>query len=243
VDGLERTLKSAYCQGTEFRELVVVDASKENNSLKARKITAKYANTRFMVQSTRGIYEAMNEGLESVSGDWVWFMNSGDQFDGPNTLEHVRKVIATFDAKVYVGGHTVLSNGRQRVIASRLGYAGVEEYAFERTQTNHQSTIYSRKALIEASGYDSKWRLCSDYASVISIANRGDRNPIYFFSESICVREAGGISDRSLVKVQWEKHRIRNELMNRRHLKSLGWFFAHLSHYQLKKFIGWKGRK
>ena len=236
-EGLKRTLASAQKQRVKYREILVVDASNEPEESYARVLTLGLERSKFIRQASKGIYPAMNEGLELASGEWVWFMNAGDEFADDQSIASVSRVIARHSSKVYIGGHSVVDNKNNRVVSEINGYANSKKFAYVLRQINHQSTIYNRDSLVRIGGYDLRWRLCADYASVISIANCEKSDSIFFFSNIISLREPGGVSDSNLIQVQIEKFRIRSEMLKGGHLRSLGWLLLHLGHYFRLKLI------
>jgi len=47
-----------------------------------------------------GLYDAMNKGLKSASGKYVWFLNAGDEISGPEVLARLSDSMTT-DADIY----------------------------------------------------------------------------------------------------------------------------------------------
>jgi glycosyltransferase involved in cell wall biosynthesis len=54
----------------------------------------------------KGLYDAMNKGLQRATGDFVWFLNAGDHLHTPDTLERVSGMIADHTDVLY--GDTML---------------------------------------------------------------------------------------------------------------------------------------
>lgn len=79
--GLDLTLRSIN-EHTENIELIIVNGSRNNGLIKIqnlRKIT-KIKHIKIINQKKTGIFNAMNDGLRSSEGDYIIFMNGGDQF-------------------------------------------------------------------------------------------------------------------------------------------------------------------
>lgn len=237
TEGLRRTLISASRQKVMCKEILVIDASDKEAAIDAKQITSNYENAQFINQSTRGIYEAMNQGLGLAEGDWIWFMNSGDEFYDEDCIGKAQDVIMSSQAKVYVGGHKVIGDNYEREVSEIEGVADARRFAYVLRQLNHQSTVYERSALLAIDGFDVDWSFCADYASVISIALENGPKSILFFPSIISVREPGGLSDNNLVRVQWEKHLIRARLIRRGRLQSFLWFGLHILYYFQKYLL------
>ncbi|MCL1941994.1 MAG: glycosyltransferase [Candidatus Azobacteroides sp.] len=83
---LERTIRSVVGQGYPRVEYIIIDGNSTDGT---GKIIEKYADriASFVCEPDNGLYEAMNKGLSKASGDYVWFLNAGDTFYAPDTLE------------------------------------------------------------------------------------------------------------------------------------------------------------
>lgn len=237
TEGLRRTLLSANRQKVKYKELLVVDASDKDHSRDAKQLTSNFENAQFINQPNHGIYEAMNQGLHLTRGEWIWFMNSGDEFNGEDSIGRVQQVISRNCAEVYVGGHKVFGKNYEKKVSEVEGFADTRQIAYVLRQLNHQSTIYKRSALMAINGYDVGWHYCADYASIISISLKGGPKTVFFFPTVISLRERGGLTDNNLVKVQWEKHRIRRRLIKQGRLYSFVWFLLHMFYYSQKYLL------
>ena len=88
---LERTLESAAngLAETEERNLIeylLIDGASADNTLE---IAARYEDAlRLKIRSEpdRGLYDAMNKGLRWATGQYVWFLNAGDEVYDRSTL-------------------------------------------------------------------------------------------------------------------------------------------------------------
>jgi glycosyltransferase involved in cell wall biosynthesis len=82
---IENTLKSVLTQDYSNIEYIVIDGGSTDGTLE---ILQQY-QTRlayFSSEPDRGIYDAMNKGVEVATGEWINFMNAGDEFVSVDTL-------------------------------------------------------------------------------------------------------------------------------------------------------------
>src|SRR6266498_2998001 len=77
-DGLERTVRSVAGQTYSDIEFVVIDGGSTDGTLDLIK---KYEDkiSYWSNEKDEGIYDAMNKGLRKAKGDYVWFLNAGDE--------------------------------------------------------------------------------------------------------------------------------------------------------------------
>ena len=86
--GLEKTIKSIRSQTYPNFEHIVIDGGSNDGS---KKIIEKNSDhiTYWVSELDKGIYNAMNKGVDQATGDYCLFVNSGDCLYSPTALEEV----------------------------------------------------------------------------------------------------------------------------------------------------------
>ena len=158
VKHLERTIKSVINQSYPYIEYLVIDGASTDGTLN---ILEKYHDKIDVLISEpdQGIYDAMNKGLKLAKGDYVLFMNSGDEIFAPDTVEKVFTSLAFAD--IYYGETEMLneqleSQGRRRHQAPEELTTSSFKYGMS---VSHQA-IYIKKSITEP--YDSNYQLSAD---------------------------------------------------------------------------------
>ena len=83
---LERTIQSILVQGNRTDiEYIIIDGASKDGTLGIIEHYREHINS-FISEPDRGIYDAMNKGLAKASGEYVVFMNAGDEFASKDTL-------------------------------------------------------------------------------------------------------------------------------------------------------------
>lgn len=97
---LERTIQSVVAQGAMDCEYIVIDGGSKDKTVS---IIKQYENhiTDWISEPDAGLYDAMNKGLHRARGQYVWFMNAGDELHDPKTLSRLLDRIRTTSADVY----------------------------------------------------------------------------------------------------------------------------------------------
>jgi putative colanic acid biosynthesis glycosyltransferase len=105
---LELTLKSIAAQ-SRIAEVIVIDGGSTDGTLDVIHQNRNIITT-FRSEPDRGIYDAMNKGLTLATGEWIYFLNSGDIFYDSSTLESLLSSLKE-DLDIVYGD--VLLSGKQ----------------------------------------------------------------------------------------------------------------------------------
>lgn len=102
---IERTILSVINQSYSNIEYLVIDGNSIDCTLQ---IVRKYEDkiTKIISEPDKGIYDAMNKGLQMSTGDWVNFMNAGDSFYSKDILAKV--FCQDYPDKSVIWGDTML---------------------------------------------------------------------------------------------------------------------------------------
>jgi glycosyltransferase involved in cell wall biosynthesis len=97
---LEKTIKSIVFQTYPNIEYIIIDGNSTDGTIDVIR-TYEDKISYWLSEKDSGIYDAMNKGLSCSTGDYVWFINAGDQIKEPGTLQSVIKNDRSVD--VYYG--------------------------------------------------------------------------------------------------------------------------------------------
>lgn len=228
-DELERTLRSLWAQtyvaagdglagdcgggddGGKFAddcggyESIVVDGGSSDGT--AAFLLREKRIARYVSEPDRGVYDAMNKGLRLCRGDFVIFMNAGDEFFNPRVLERAAAVLRAHPDCRFLFGDACL--------VGEDGHCRFREYDAPVTMQNicHQSIFYDRRLFAELGMYDERYRVVADYDfNLRAIAGSGVVP--YHFSYPVCRFYEGGLSsggkyaekqraDAALLRREW----------------------------------------
>ena len=97
---IERTINSVVEQLCTDYEFLIFDGGSSDNTIN---LLSKYEESinYWISEPDRGIYDAMNKGLKKAKGDYVWFVNSGDELESPETIKRIK--MKQQGADVYFG--------------------------------------------------------------------------------------------------------------------------------------------
>ncbi len=205
---LERTIQSILEQGYRSAiEYVIVDGASTDGTLAL--IQAYQQNIDQVIsEKDRGIYDAMNKGLQVVNGEYVLFLNAGDTFASQNTLEHILKALDS-DPDVLVGDAMFVDMlgqeiGLRSIVTPHRIPAKLTWKSFKRGMVIcHQSFIVKRDL---APRFNVEYQLSSDIDWEIKCLKLSHKTNQ--LTEPICRYLMGGASVQNLKKSWTERFQV-----------------------------------
>jgi glycosyltransferase involved in cell wall biosynthesis len=164
VKHLEETMLSVINQTYHNTEYIIIDGGSKDGTVD---IIKKYSGKLgyWVSEKDKGIYDAMNKGLWQATGDFVWFINSGDRVHEKDTIE---KFIGLIDEETdVVYGETVLINDSGDILGMRRKKAPENlnwKSFFTGMMVCHQSVLVRREI---APFYNEQYRFSADFEWVL----------------------------------------------------------------------------
>lgn len=199
ADGLRRTLKSIRQLDYEQKETIVIDGGSKDESLT---IIAECQDviTNFVSEKDTGIYNAMNKGVRLVKGDYVVFMNAGDEFANKDVLS----VVSGYDGDIILGGESY--GGQIRMVKETMSLYDILSIGI-----NHQA-VYYRREVLQKYGFDESYKIIADLKSVVEPLAK-EKCSIVCVQEILATCEGGGLSKQRWRDALAEKRRIIDEVV------------------------------
>ena len=88
-EGLRRTMESVFRQTCHDYEYIVIDGGSTDGSADLLRVSAGRIDY-WVSEPDRGIYHAMNKGVARATGEYLLFLNSGDE---GNPLSFLEKLV------------------------------------------------------------------------------------------------------------------------------------------------------
>lgn len=164
---LGKTLASVAGQTYgEVDHLIIDGASTDSTPA----LLQQWPRVQVISEPDSGLYDAMNKAIRLAQGDYLLFLNAGDTFHSPTTLEEVARTIGdSRPAVVYGDTHVVDSEGR---FVRRRRLTPPERLTWRSFKWGmlvcHQA-FFVRSDLAKRREYDLKYRLSADFDWCIRI--------------------------------------------------------------------------
>lgn len=203
---IERTIKSIENQSDKDFEYIIIDGNSTDNTLK---IIDNYKNliTTLVTEKDKGLYDAMNKGLRLSMGDFVWFINAGDEISDKDFILKLKNQIPENTEVIYGDSYFVNELGIKRGLRSKISPHKLPLNLNWRQMKYgmlvcHQSFIAKRKTapeyILDNLSADIDWE--------IKCLKNSAKN--YFYPEPISNYLEGGISNQNLKKSLLDRFKV-----------------------------------
>ncbi len=164
---IEKTIKSVLNQTFNDIEYWIIDGGSTDGTLDIIKKYDKHLN--WLSEPDHGIYDAMNKGLDRATGQYVLFLNSGDEFYDSRVLEKVFS--DNQQADVYYGDSVIVTEDGQILGLRRL--RPPKQLTWKSLSKGmlvlHQAFIAKRELCPH---YDLKYKHAADFDWVIKVLKK-----------------------------------------------------------------------
>ena len=208
---LQRTLDSVMSQTWGQIEHIIVDgASKDSTMAMAEAYRRRSAEEEtehdIIIKSEpdRGLYDAMNKGLQLATGDYVVFLNAGDVLPTDETLENISNDVnersdGRLPAVLYGDTNIVDNNGellrpRRLVPPDNLSWR-----SFRHGMLVCHQAFYVRTDIAKAEPYNLKYRFSADVDWCIRVMKRAEKEglPLLQLPEVVVNYLDGGMTNKN----------------------------------------------
>jgi len=110
---LEQTIRSVIEQDYEHLEYIIIDGASNDNTIN---IINKYKQSidYWISEPDKGIYDAMNKAISITKGQWINFLNAGDQYTSKETVSNVFNQLQ--ESSILICGGTNSVNEKQQIL-------------------------------------------------------------------------------------------------------------------------------
>lgn len=156
---LRRTIDSVLGQGYANIEYVVVDGGSTDGTVDLLREYDEHL-AYWVSARDKGIYDAMNKGIDLCTGDWVAMINADDWYE-PDTLKHVVRAIQEHPkANVFHGDIWMrYPNGERSLKRARVSGFLLKYWEMV---LNHPS-FFVRRSFYQGRPFDDRLRVSADH--------------------------------------------------------------------------------
>jgi glycosyltransferase involved in cell wall biosynthesis len=146
----------------------------------------------------------MNKGIARAKGDFVWFINAGDEIYAPDTLAHI--VEAAKDDTDIVYGRACIVNAEGVKVSEHHKPTPPNlqrKHLLNGLVVCHQAILVRRSI---AENYNTDYRICADYEWVVKAVTASRKNT--YLDEYVCKFLTEGVSQKQRKRAWKERFHI-----------------------------------
>ncbi|SFZ92961.1 Glycosyltransferase involved in cell wall bisynthesis [Flaviramulus basaltis] len=204
--GLQRTLDSVLSQAWQGFEYIVIDGGSTDGSKELIESNKKHLSF-WVSEPDNGIYNAMNKGINVAKGDYLFFLNSGDDFIDSTSLEKIASCLTGEDI-VYFNINQI----KEEVVKVKQTPALLSFAYLHHDLPPHQSTFIKKQLFDKFGYYDEDLKIVSDWKFIIIAFIK--HNATYKYVDDVFTNfYYGGIStnEDSMILMKKEREIILNK--------------------------------
>jgi len=230
---LESAIKSITEQTYGNLEYVVIDGNSSDNTVN---IIKRYSDkiSYWISEEDEGIYDAMNKGIQSSSGDWLLFINSDDYLISMDIIERAVTYLKECNSLIGYGKIIVEYPSSPETIYGSDWESTKENFRNVGMCIQHQATFHSR-ALFANNLFDTSFKIAGDYDLLLRYLRNHDA---YYIPLVITKMRAVGVSHTvSRIKLLKENRRVQIKNKMYKVIPPLSWISFSLKVIMVDKFI------
>lgn len=210
---LQKTLESIKKQTYSNIEVIAIDGASEDKTVEIFKQYEPLLGY-LVSEPDKGVYDAMNKGIEAAHGDIIYFLNSNDTFYSKDVCQ---KVVDRFNSSqaLIVYGNIYFKNP-ENGDANCNCFEGESVYYYGHVKNAkkmfecgicHQVVFYHKKIFEKLGNYDLAYPIYADHEFNIRAWKYAGRR-ISYLNETIANFELGGLSTNKKFKERQEKDHV-----------------------------------
>lgn len=196
---IEETILSVINQTYDNVEYIIIDGGSTDATLD---IIRKYEHAidYRMSEKDKGIYDAMNKGIDLATGDWINFMNAGDSFIDETVLMSIKNDL-DLNLDLIYGNHTVKDpfSGNRKIVNVR----------FKNDKKNipycHQS-LFAKSSVLKKMHFNTSYKIAADYDQYMRLKSIHAKKK--HVSKVIALYLGGGVSSSANKQIICEYYSI-----------------------------------
>lgn len=191
---IEDTLKSVLRQSYKNYEYLIVDGGSQDNTIDIVKeyVTKFEGRLRYVSEKDRGIYDAMNKGIQMASGDVVGILNSDDYYTKDDILQTVADSFSEHSVDAIYGDIHFIKDGQPgkmvRYYSSKMFSPFWLRFGF---MPAHPSFYCKKEIYDKAGGYRLDYKIGSDYEMMVRLFKKHKISSKYVQKDFVTMRTGG----------------------------------------------------
>ena len=189
---VSEAIKSFNQQSYDNRELIIKDGASTDGTLS---IISSYSCDKIVCETEpdSGIYNALNKGIETSTGDVIGFLHSDDVLYNDRVLSDILSCFINHNVDVVYGDLIMVDRFNGKVIRKWRPSNFAPWKLFFGWAPGHPAVFYRRSVFEKHGQFDETLRISSDYDYLLRVFSDQSLK-FYYYPKILCKMRLGGTS-------------------------------------------------
>lgn len=194
------TLKSLENQSYPNIEYIIVDGESKDNTLE---IVKKYSTkiSKIISEPDKGIYDALNKGIDASTGDIIGFLHSDDIFAYSNAIEDLVNTLINEQSHAIYADLEYVSKENTSNVVRRWVSGNYKHSNLKKGWMPPHPTFFMKRNLYKQYGsFDLNFKISADYDSLLRYLWLNNIS-VSYLPKVVTKMRVGGESNRSFLNI------------------------------------------
>ena len=197
---IDTTIQSVNSQSYSNIEHVFIDGGSTDATLDVIASIARTGHT-VLSEPDKGIYDALNKGIQRSTGDVVGFLHADDFYANDDVMDRIARCFAKPEVQAVYGDLQYVSQADTTKVIRNWNTKQFNPSRLKRGWMPPHPTLYVRKEWYQKiGGFDTNYRIAADYFSMLQFFSHPEFTADYLPQVLVKMR-VGGASNRSLENI------------------------------------------
>ncbi|MFV0345413.1 MAG: glycosyltransferase family 2 protein [Bacteroidales bacterium] len=201
---IEATIESVLVQTYSNIEYIIIDGGSTDGTVD---IIQRYQDriTYWVSELDKGIYDAMNKGIEIATGEYIHFLNSADTFCNEMVLSEASEIMLNENPLLLIGG--VMSKDKCSYNYMEVGT--LSSFYRKATTICHQAIFHRADVFTKYGNYSISYKIISDHEWMLRFLIRKTEDELVsYVNKPFVYYDTNGLSANSRLTVLDERIRM-----------------------------------
>lgn len=192
---ISETIESVLKQTYDDIEYIIVDGLSKDNTLDIIKESQKKfkGKLKYISEKDKGLYDAMNKGIEMASGDVIGILNSDDKLANKGVI---KKIVQEFEKSNCDATYSNLLFMDEESMTKTIRKFKAGKYSKKFGWHPPHPTLYVRKSVYDEIGkFNLKYRIAADYDFMLRMIKTNNYSLSYINENLVYMRSGGASTD------------------------------------------------
>jgi len=197
---IEGCIKSVLTQNYKNIEYIIIDGGSTDGTIDVIK---KYKDTisKWISESDRGIYDALNKGIKLASGDIIGFLHADDFYANNRVLETIVSHITKHNVDSCYGDLFYVDKYNSDKVVRHWKSRPYRDGLFKRGWMPPHPTFFVKKEIYDKFGYfNTEFKIAADYELMLRFLEKY-KISTHYIPEVFIKMRIGGTSNKSMKNI------------------------------------------